>query len=267
MTHLKFIFRADNTNVGDWWSPPWKYFPFKPGIVSDILDTTNNITSDDTLIIGGGGLGNEFFRPHLKRILDTRPNVSILWGTGVDAVSQPGQLLTSDSIDLYGDYFDQFDEHGIRVFAQSQRFRYVPCASCMNNLLYKYREKIPANSVGIYNHKRVPLMDSNNSFGFPVCDNSGNNFEEKLNFLSSFEYIVTNTYHGVYWATLLKRKVVCIPFKSGLYSFKYPPVYCNEKTLTDDHFERAKIYESALQDSRKLNLDYYFYLTEKYDIV
>lgn len=267
MTNLKFIFRADNTNVGDWWSPPWKYFPFKPGVALDILDTTNKINPNDTLIIGGGGLGNEFFRPYLEQILESRPNISILWGTGVDAVAKPGQVLGSDSVDLYGDYFNQFDEQGIRVFEHSQKFRYVPCASCMNNHLYEFREKKPSDTVGVYNHKRVPLMDPNNPFGFPVCDNSGNNFVDKLNFLSRFEYIVTNTYHGVYWATLLKRKVVCIPFKSGLFSFKYSPVYCYENQLTDDHFDRAKIYEDALEDSRRANLDYYFYLTEKYDLV
>lgn len=91
--------------------------------------------------------------------METRHNTSILLGTGVDALSKPGQVLTEGTTDLYGDYFDQFDEQGIRVFEQSQKFRYVPCASCMNNLFYEFKEKRPSATVGIYNHKRVPLMD------------------------------------------------------------------------------------------------------------
>ena len=33
------IFRADDTNVGDWWSPPGRYFPFKPAPIFDILNS------------------------------------------------------------------------------------------------------------------------------------------------------------------------------------------------------------------------------------
>ena len=138
MSKLKFIFRADNTNVGDWWCPPWRYFPFKPGIVGDILDSKFQIDETDTLLVGGGGLGNEFFRPHLKRIKEAKPKVSILWGAGVDSVSKRDTILADEKQDLYGDYFDFFDEQGIRVFSNPQRFQYVPCASCMNNLLFKY---------------------------------------------------------------------------------------------------------------------------------
>jgi hypothetical protein len=79
-----------------------------------------------------------------------------------------------------------FDEVGIRVSSVPQRFQYVPCASCMNNLLFKYRALKPSARVGVYNHKRVPFMGSNNPNGLAVLDNSGDNFEEKLEIFIKF---------------------------------------------------------------------------------
>ena len=267
MTDLKFIFRADRTNVGDWWCPPWKYFPFKPFVVADILNQEFKISEKDIIVLGGGGLGNEFFRPHLNRIKEANPKVSILWGAGVDSKMNKDEVMPSTGHDLYGDYFDFLDEKGIRVFSNPQKFNYVPCASCMSNLFFKFRDKKPTTKVGVYNHKRVTLLNADNQQRIPVADNSGDNLEEKLEFMSNFEYIVTNTYHGVYWATLLGRKAICTPFKSGLFSFKHAPTYCLDGRLEDEHFDRAVAYEGVLEESRKINFDYYCMLANKYDLV
>ena len=67
-TTLKFVFRPDKRNVGDWWSPPFRYFPFKPAQVIDILNPSNIFAQTDTIIMGGGGLGRESFRPYLNKI-------------------------------------------------------------------------------------------------------------------------------------------------------------------------------------------------------
>ena len=261
------MFRRDNTNVGDWWCPPSRYFPFKAAREGDILDPDFDFSGIDTLILGGGGLGAEFFRPHLNRIRDKNIRNTILWGVGVDTVKDPGNILPPGDYDMYGDYFDSFDEVGIRVYSEEQRYRYVPCASCMNNLFFKYRDIKPKKLIGFYNHIRVPLVpqDSNNKLS--VDDNSGNNLESKLDFLSSHEYIITNTYHGVYWATLLERKVVVIPFKSGLLYFKHQPAFCWDGKITDDVLHSARTYDGALEESRLLNLDFYKDLTDRYAIV
>ena len=66
---------------------------------------------------------------------------------------------------------------------------------------------------------------------------------------------------------LLERKVICVPFKSGLLSFKYAPAYSFNGELNDDLFVNAKKYKSVLEESRKLNLEFYNYLTSKYDLV
>ena len=268
MSQLKFIFRADRTNVGDWACPPFKYFPFKPFQIGDILDEKFSIRQDDIVIIGGGGIGTNFFKQYLERIKRFNNQNLILWGAGVDVVSdKKSLLLKNEKYEFYGSYFDFIKEIGIRVFTEPQRYNYVPCASCMSNLFFKYRDVKPNNLIGCYSHKRVPLNISFNEKIIPSLTNENDNLEEKLIFLSNFEYIVTNTYHGLYWGTLLNRKVIVLPFKSGLLSFKYKPVYCYDlNDLNEETLHSAKRYEIALAESRKFNFNFYSYLTNKYDI-
>lgn len=224
MANLNFIFRADNTNVGDWWCPPFRYFPFRPANIFDILNEDIKLDKNDIIILGGGGLGSEFLRPHLNRLSSFQIEKSILWGAGVDFINDRSNLLNKDKkYEKYGDYFDFINEKGIRVYKENEKnYKYVPCASCMNNLFFKYRDKKPKKFLGFYDHKRVPLLVENSEND--KMNNDGNNLEDKLKFLSNYEYIVTNTYHGMYWGTLLERKVIVIPHKSGLLSFKYKPV-------------------------------------------
>ena len=58
--------------------------------------------------------------------------------------------------------------------------------------------------------------------------------DEKLNFISKFEIIITNAYHGLYWATLLGKKVICIPNKSGLFTLRYKPVYLTKDDVINN---------------------------------
>ena len=269
MADLKFIFRADKTNVGDWFCPPFRYFPFKPSKIGDILDEKFTIRQDDIVIIGGGGIGTDFFKQHLDRIKKLNNKNLILWGAGVDVVSEKRSLLSKNGkYEFYGNYFDFIKEIGIRVFTEPQQYRYVPCASCMSNLFFKYRDVKPNNLIGCYSHKRVPLTLSIDKKTIPSLTNNGDRLEEKLIFLSDFEYIITNTYHGLYWGTLLNRKVIVVPFKSGLLSFKYKPVYCYDlNELNEETLHNAKKYDNALTESRKFNFDYYSYLANKYEII
>lgn len=259
------IFRIDNTNVGDWWSPPMRYFPFRPGPAYDLLDAEKILNNEKIVIVGGGGLGTQFFASHLDRIKNkSRSYKLIAWGVGVDnIVNTNGKPLDpNQSYDLYGTWFDDFDEVGTRVWGNHPRFKWVPCSSCLHPAFFKYREIKPSRLLGIYNHKRVPLTLSG-STDIAVLDNSGDNLIEKLEFIANHEYILTNTYHGVYWATLLNRKVICLPFKSGLFSFKHAPVY-SDGNLSDATLQLAKSYPESLEECRTANIEYYCYLANKY---
>jgi len=242
-----------------------RYFPFKPGPAFDILDATQNYANEKCVIVGGGGLGTHFFAQHLNRITDkSRKYKLIAWGVGVDNITDmSGNILDpGQEYDLHGQWFDDFDEIGTRVWSEHPRFKWVPCSSCLHPAFFKYREIRPSRLLGIYNHKRVPLVQPGNT-EFSVMDNAGDNLIEKLEFISSHEYIVTNTYHGVYWATLLNRKVICVPFKSGLFSFKHKPTYSNG-ALSDEILQLAQSYPESLEECRSTNIDYYCHLINKY---
>lgn len=262
MTH---VFRADNTNVGDWFCPPFRYFPFRPAQAMDILAPAIDLAGAKVVIVGGGGLGTEFFAPYLRKLENpNRDYALVAWGVGIDQVSDRNAVLDPDgTYDLYGNWFESFDDVGIRVHSDQQKFRAVSCASCMHPEFFRFRERKPTGLIGIYNHKRVPLMQPGNQSGFAVCDNDGDDLIAKLEFLSSHEYIVTNTYHGVFWATLLNRKVICIPFKSGCFSFEHRPTY-SQGEVTEDLLHSAVSYPDSLELARRENLDYYAYLLDRY---
>ena len=86
--------------------------------------------------------------------------------------------------------------------------------------------------------------------------NTGQNIEQIIEFLGSAETVVTNSYHGVYWATLLKRKVICVPWGSKFNMFKHPPVMANERNWFEK-IGQSDIYEDALTECRQANMSFF----------
>jgi hypothetical protein len=261
------IFRADPSNVGDWHSPPFKYFELHSNTFVDITDP--ELTPRRTggiVILGGGGVGTQWFAEHLARLKSVYSESRLIaWGVGVDEIVTPESVLDpGGEYELIGDWFNGFDEVGIRShggnLAEKQGYQWVPCASCMSHLFTEYRGRKPDKLIGVYSHRHVPIKTSPE---YQQMDNSGNDFEEKIEFLSRHEFIVTNTYHGVFWATLLGRKVICIPFKSGLFSFKHKPSY-SAGEISDEILGNAKSYPDSLEECRNRNVEFHRYLAEKY---
>lgn len=263
---MAFVFRADRTNVGDWWCLPFRYFPFKPASIYDIVGNMQGIESERMVIVGGGGLGTDFFRPRLNKLkMPGRKYKLVAWGVGVDEISDRARILDADTrYDLFGDWYADFDDVGIRCFGENQKYKWVPCASCMAPELSEFRERKAVAPVGVYHHKNVPLVIEHRGNPLPVSNNAGDNLIEKLEFISRHEFIVTNTYHGVYWATLLNRKVICAPYKSGLFSFRHKPVYVRNLNIGGDVFSAARSYPDSLEECRAANNGYYRYLIDKY---
>lgn len=272
------MYRIDRKNVGDWWSPPFRYFPFTSHRQIDIKDVDQLPNEGGLVIFGGGGLGQTGFRAYTEKL--TRPDRKyklIAWGVGGDTFTDRSAAMTvgRDMESLTG-YLSDFDEIGTRIFAPAQahdeRYHWVPCASCLAPLFYKFRSRQPVEKIGVYEHLRVPVGPHlgpgttirDRLFGkYPLMSNRGINLASKLDFMSRFEIIVTNSYHGVYWATLLGRKVVCVAFKNGLFSFKHAPSYLGPDGL-GAAAERAIAYPHALEECRIANIKYYSYLVNKY---
>ena len=102
--------------------------------------------------------------------------------------------------------------------------------------------------------------------GMPVAFNKDmHNLDEALKFLSSAEYIFTNSFHGLYWATLLGKKVAVLPwyrkrkhgFSNKFQSFKYRPAYIEDVRHFLKYIDSMKSYPNALQECRDTNNDFY----------
>lgn len=249
----------------------------------------------DTLIVGGGGLiGNPNFEALMERItshpdehalndvldvklkniskenqpsivkwreevqrltvdvlesIDRRIGPRILWGAGLNSKD-----ASIDSYDAeYPSYLNRFHLVGVRDW--DTEYRWVPCASCMHPAFdKKYEVK---NDFVWFEHKKR-LIDNKwfDTLPGPRMLNTGQNIQQIIEFLGSGETVVTNSYHGVYWATLLGRKVVCIPWGSKFKMFKHPPIMANEKNWPDK-IGSGEIYKGALAECRDVNKLFY----------
>jgi hypothetical protein len=199
---------------------------------------------------------------------------------GADSrTNRKGTVEARDDTKELCQFFDKFDIIGTRIWPQAgyadSRFCWVPCASAMHPMIAELATTKPVERIGIYEHLRVQIppdvggkspvlgIKKLRFAGHPTLTNRGLDIESKLRFLAKYEYVVTNSYHGVYWATLLGRKVICHPFKNGLYSFRFSPTYTTGKSL-EQLLDEAQVYPDALDICRQANLGFYRQLLDLY---
>lgn len=181
--------------------------------------------------------------------LDKSIGPRILWGAGYNSREDQIDSFTVN----YSDYLNSFHLVGIRDYDVGHRW--VPCASCMHPAFDKEYEI--RNKVVWFEHKKR-LVD-NKTFDLmpaPRMMNTGQNMEQIIEFLGSAETVVTNSYHGVYWASLLGRKVVCIPWGSKFNMFKHPPTMATMRNWPE-MIDEAKENTKALKECRKANISFY----------
>ena len=245
MEEIVNIYRKNTSNTGDKFTTPTKYFDFLQNVKTlDItelpLDQFGIAIENKIVIFGGGGfIAQDYFKDYMKVLLEAKTKLLIGWGIGHNV---HGGCEIS-----YEEYknSDKFDLLGVR---DSTNFiEWVPCASCMHGIFDKEFEI--KNKVVIYEHKNFPMKNLN--IDFPRMTNK-DSFEEVINFLGSAELVITNSYHGAYWATLLKRKVVVMqPFSSKFLGFRHPLVVANNFDITD--IKNLPVYPNALKEAREAN--------------
>lgn len=241
------IYRHITTNTGDMYSSPCLYFDWlknaeKIDIYMEKVSEVITNVDKKVLILGGGGLiTNKDFKKSLDWIGKSRFKKKIVWGAGHNTHDQ-NEFRNSDP------FLEMFDLVGIRDFGT--KYEWVPCASCMHEAFNKiYPIK---NEIVVYEHKNFPLMITS----YPKRNNKSGDLAETLSFLGSGKTVITNTYHGVYWTTLLQRKVILIePFSTKFNSFKHSPAISNRKNFKD-YLNTAKIYPNALSECRKANMNF-----------
>lgn len=171
---------------------------------------------------------------------DTSPR--IVWGAGHNGDYQKKLRGKLD----YPEWLRNFDLVGVRDYDQG--YEWVPCASCMHPAL---REKHSIKHPVIWFEHKKQLLKST-EFGtdpIPRFINSGDNIEETIRILGSAEVIITNSYHGAFWGTLLGKKVlVTEAWSSKFNAMRHKPFFLQRGEFWKDYVDQAPVYNSALDE-------------------
>lgn len=253
------IWRNNTSNLGDLVCAPCLYFEElnQNAIKLDILDSglLKGIT-EKIIILGGGGLFQRYFEKDIKKILELAENNNLyIWGAGLD--NYIGEISKLPN-------FDNVKKIGLRDYDNS--FSYVPCASCMSPLFDKYKKTQNKSKIKAYLHTDYSNAIVQSLINIPILLNKNNkDFETVIKFLSDSEFILTNSFHGLYWSTLLNKKVIVLPwvdkngnigFSQKFETFKYKPIFCQNWENYKEFLIHAKNYRHALEECRKLNKEF-----------
>ncbi|MFT5592341.1 MAG: hypothetical protein ACI8SR_000700 [Oceanicoccus sp.] len=234
---ISFAHINKTPNVGDLMCAPYHYFYFPN---ASVYDLKSSIPPSLAVIYGGGAIEPVLRNDRIHDKVDARYKIAWGIGTSRSGMKDAGALI------------DDLDLCGRREFGRDGG-EYVPCVSCMSDLFDN--EYAVKHEIAFYTHAVKSKFENKDLKGMPVSPNRGD-FSEIISFLASAETIVTDSFHGVYWATLLGKKVICIPFSSKFYGYKFPPTYAKYSTWRS-FLDTATQYDFALQDCRDINRNFY----------
>lgn len=207
------LHHLNTPNIGDQVCGPALYYP---GFDQQDIGSAPNRDLKTIVVYGGGAIAGPAIR-HAN--LQSYPTV--FWGGGSTRRNQKTHPVPDYSV---------FQLAGTRDWGQGD---WLPCVSCKHPAFD--REYEIKHDVVHYGHRAVkPIMKS----GVPYLDNEHPSFDEVISFLGSGSTVVTSSYHGMYWATLLKRNVIVDGFGSKFY---YMPnlelSQCRE--LNDEFYQKV----------------------------
>lgn len=238
------LFRYDKNNAGDYNCSPLQYFDFNKeiGIVNTDGESIKTIYNPEhinlPIIIGGGGIFYDLQANLIENLCYKHKGLKIVWGAGFNFYN----LKETPNIPYY---FKKINYIGMRDNIYG--IEWVPCASCMSNLLdKKYDEKF---EIGILEHHESPIKTN-----LPKIDNS-KKIEEILYFIGSCKKIITNSYHGYYWSVLMNKEVNIMPLNnsSKFFNLKYKVPVTNHAEV----FYDSEKYNFALKECRESNIRFY----------
>lgn len=233
--------RRNRNNVGDLRCGPSEHIDFLHNFKAiEIFRCRRPMKlADKPVIVGGGGLlSNEFFAEQLENIALSKPKLLVCWGAGQNTHH-------SDSIQ-YPEILKRFDLVGLRD--HNNPYEWVPCVSCLHGAFDK--TYAVEHDVVLYNHSEFASLRGS---GFPELSNDEKDLDKIIAFLGSGETVLTTSYHGAYWATLLGRKVVVLdPFSSKFHAYRHPPALVASEEWKAG-IKQATAYPEALEECRSSN--------------
>lgn len=215
----QFVFQhiKDTANVGDRACTPAQWLPFGPSIVQSIGET---VPPCDVAVFGGGQVYASVVAAVVNHAQAARHCVT--WAIGMRAARRrvPDADRFKARVSLIGCRdIDVPDTH------------YVPCASCLAPPLKSPAP--PQHDVVLYLHAKKSA-DLQRPLGIPSRTNHTGTLDEALAFIASGQTVVTNSFHGTYWAMLMGRRVLCLPFSGKFNVFARMPALADPANWQGD---------------------------------
>lgn len=230
---IVFSHLINTTNTGDRVSGPYQWFDFP---THSVVDVRSSMPAYRVAVFGGGALTG------LLSSVRRSEGKNIAWGVGSSVHGSIRPLNVPRDFDLFG--VRDYDESGT----------YVPCASCMSPLFDDDRDAVHDAVLFVNADPSIEARYPLQVYGLPTMDNR-QPLSQIVPFLRSGATVVSNSYHGCYWATLLGRRVVAVAYSSKFHRFKFHPVMSTDGS--DWYRKRPRQYSDALEDSRTINRSFY----------
>ena len=248
------IHRINTNNSGDLQCAPYLYFKklnnyskiditgylsynvFKPHL------WLNSVLQND-IILGGGGLLDRLSFQHsiqMLNLLNEKGRKVIPWGVGHN----------NPSLKVSATFYNQIKKFkliGIRDYGISGT-DWVPCVSCMNSIFDK--DHAIKYEMGLIEHENIKISKSFEHLP-SICNSSS--FEKIIEFIGSVNILLTNSYHAMYWAMLMNKKVVVFPNSSKMLSFKYKVPQCFNTEDYKNYINKTQVYDGLLEECREIN--------------
>jgi hypothetical protein len=252
---IAFVSFKKTKNIGDLFCSPAHYFYFSKSDAEEPVHVHVNDPMPSTLfdlaIFGGGAMGGLMLQRDMARKVNARTRVA--WGIGRSAREWARKpAMPRNGLDFIG----------VRDWSRGMK-NWLPCVSCMHPAFHwdSHAPEPTREVVGFLNAaqplRTLPGVKH-------VMMNEGVVPTEVARFLRSGALVVTNSYHGAYWAQLLNRPVVIVgAYSSKFYFFKrQPPV-----TQTGDWralARQARAYgEEPINEAVHLNMEFHGRILER----
>lgn len=255
---IAWITSRSSWNVGDGAAVPTRCLEaFNPSVyprASDVEVDLTTVQSDffqksgaSAAVVGAGGFLMPSLLAFLHALLHAKPaRPVVVWGVG-----------SNYPMDLQGPEYPHWLGNATLIGLRDigSPYQWTPCPSCLHPGLRRSRAK--TRRVVVYEHRENPLPTK---LGFPwIANDAPGGLDEVLDFLGSAEVVVTNSYHGAYWGTLLgARVVVANPFSTKFGRLPWsPPVWTVDLGRLEDRIEAAERRPDAIEQCIERTLSFW----------
>ncbi len=237
---LTFQHLRDTQNIGDRACSPFDYFEWPNAVAKDMRTPSSEY---DIGIFGGGKIFGGL--AEVNGVNNKHDPLHIAWGVG-----------TRQTFPISAKYRRARNLCalvGSRDWGDT-RYDYAPCVSCMSPLFDNPPE--PEHDVVFYWHGgKTKAQKIEIPTDMPNKPNNVGTFEDSIKFIASGKTVISNSYHGVYWAMLLGRKTICIPFSKKFGAYRAAPAYASPKNWLSK-LDSGKSHPELLRISRDATLTF-----------